>query len=171
MRAGGIVLWALVATIVLILIGIFGSLIASGRITLFPAASPTATAAPEVTPVVDTSYALTVLNATGEDGLATAMKDQLVQAGWSADNVLASQASSSDFAETTVYYSFASDEAAALGVADLIGGANVELNETYQPVDDADTADVDESQARQLTIVIGLDRTAAGAPAETPAAQ
>jgi hypothetical protein len=168
MRAGVIVLWALVATILLVGVGVFGSLIASGRITLFPSPTPTATAAPEVSPVLDTSFAVNVLNATGEQGLATTMKDQIVAAGWNADTVLPSQASVTDFAQTTVYYAFPSDEAAAKGLAEVIGGAEVAQSDVYQPLDDAGTADVDESQEKLLTVVIGLDRTAAGAPSPTP---
>jgi hypothetical protein len=167
LRPGVIVLWALVATILLVGIGIFGSLIASGRITLIPAPAPTPTATVVTEAVVDTSYSVNVLNATGESGLATAMTDQIVAAGWDPDNVLPSQASDSDFPETTVYYAFPTDEGAARGLAEVIGGANVALSDVYQPVDDTGTGDVDESQDKLLTVVIGLDRTAAGAA--TPA--
>jgi hypothetical protein len=167
LRPGVIVLWALVATILLVGIGIFGSLIASGRISLTPASTPTPTATIVTEAVVDTSYSVNVLNATGESGLATTMTDQIVAAGWSADSVLPSTASQSDFAETTVYYAFPSDEGAARGLAEVIGGAKVALSDAYQPVDDTATGDVDESQEKLLTVVIGLDRTAAGAP--TPA--
>lgn len=169
MRAGAITLWAIVATIILIAAGIFGSLVLTGRITLFPTPTPTPTPTPEVTAVVDTTFTVSVLNGTGESGLAGAMKDQIVAAGWSADNVNASSAAITDFAETTIYYAFPADEAAALGLADVIGGATIVQDDFYQPVDDPNTGDLDESQARLLTIVIGLDRTAAGAPVETPA--
>ena len=92
----------------------------------------------------------------------------LVTAGWSSDQVNASEAGTTDFAETTVYYAFPDDEAAAAGIADLLGGARIEQSDFYQPVDDTATEDVDESQSSQLTVVIGLDRTA-DAPEETPA--
>ncbi|WP_159501322.1 LytR C-terminal domain-containing protein [Microbacterium sp. 18062] len=169
MRAGATVLWALVATILLVGIGIFGSLIASGRVTLFPAASPSATVGPEVEPEVDTSFSVNVLNATGEQGLATTLKDQIVAAGWNADTVFASQASVTDFPQTTVYYAFPADEAAAKGIAQVIGGAEVAQSDVYQPQDDPETGDVDESQAKLLTVVIGLDRTEAGADSSSPA--
>ena len=71
------------ATIVLVAVGIFGTLIASGRIVLFP--TPVAdrhSAARRSTPVVDTTYDVIVLNATPEEGLATQMKDVVVAAGW-----------------------------------------------------------------------------------------
>lgn len=167
MRAGVVTLWAVVVTIVLIAAGIFGSLVLSGRIVLVPSATPTPSPTPEVTPVVDMSFSVLVLNATPETGLATTMKDELIAKGWNSDLVNASSASATDFRQTTVYYAFPGDEAAAKGLAELIGGAEVAQSDLYQPVDDAGTTDVDESQAKQLTIVIGLDRTAAGAPSPT----
>lgn len=161
MRGWVVFLWAALATIVLVAVGIFGTLLASGRVVLFPTPSPTMTAAPVVTPVVDTAYAVMVLNATPENGLATQLKDVVVAAGWAADTVTAGDAGSDDFAETTVYYAYPEDEAAALGLAQVIGGAATAQTEVYQPVDNP--------EAKQLTIVIGLDRTAAGAtPAPTP---
>lgn len=160
MRGWVVLLWAALATIVLIALGIFGTLLASGRIELFPEATPTVAPAPEVTPVVDTSYQVVILNATPEQGLATQLKDVVVGAGWADSLVLPSDASAEDFPETTVYYLNPEDEAAAAGLADVIGGANIEQSEVYQPADPA---------TKQLTIVIGLDRTAAGqTPAATP---
>ena len=168
MRPGVVALWALAVTIVLVAVGIFGSLIASGRVTLFPTPTPTVEPVPEVAPVVDTSFSVVVLNATDEQGLAMRTKDEIVAAGWSPDSVLASQASVTDFPETTVYYAFPADEAAAKGLAEVIGGARVEQSDRYLPLDDPGTTEVDESQATQLTVVLGLDRTAAGAPAPEP---
>lgn len=170
MRAGAVLFWAIVATVVLILVGIFGSLVASGRISPFPDAgsTPIPTSAPEASPVVDTSFSVLVLNASGEGGLATALKDDIVAAGWNADTVLASQASE-QFADTTVFYAFPGDEGAARGLAQVIGGAQVEQSTAYQPVDDPETGDVDEGQALQLTVVIGTDRTSAGAGDVDPA--
>ncbi len=156
MRGWVVLIWAALATIVLIAVGIFGTLLASGRIELFPTPSPTVTPLPTVAPVVDTSYEVLILNATPQDGLATQLKDVVVAAGWPADNVLASEAGSNDFAATTVYYVNPEDEAAALGLAGVIGGAKVEQSDIYQPADPA---------SPQLTVVIGLDRTAAASSA------
>lgn len=155
MRGWIVFLWAAVATMVLVAVGIFGTLVASGKVTLFPTPVPTATPIATVTPVIDTSYTVLVLNATPEEGLATTVKDQIVTAGWSADAVLASQAGSQDFPTTTVYYPFPEDEGAARGLADAIGGAEVAQSDAYQVVDDPDTP-ADES--RQLAVVVGLDR-------------
>lgn len=155
-------LWAAAATIVLAGVGVFGTLVASGRIVLSPAVTPAPTAAPtqEAPPPVDTSYFVLVLNATGQSGLATEVADLVIAAGWSADAVDTGDAESSDFETTTVYYPFADAEGAARALASAIGGAKVALSDAYQPLDDAGTPDVDESQFRQLVVVVGLDRAA-----------
>ncbi|MDE0547117.1 LytR C-terminal domain-containing protein [Microbacterium sp. C7(2022)] len=160
MRGWVVLLWAALATIVLIVLGIFATLIASGRIELAPAPEPTVVETPAVEGVVDTTYDVLILNATGESGLATQLKDDVVAAGWDSDAVLASEAGSDDFPETTVYYLDAADEAAAVGLADVIGGARVEQSDVYQPSVEGE---------KQLTIVIGVDSTGAGAsPSATP---
>ena len=153
MRGWVVLLWAALATIVLIAVGIFGTLLASGRIELFPTPEPTVQATPQVTPVLDTSYQVVILNATPESGLATQMKDVVVAGGWSAGQVLPSDAGTDDFPETTVYYTTPEDQAAAAALAEVIGGARIEQSEVYQPAS---------PDAKQLTVVIGLDRTAAG---------
>ncbi len=160
MRGGVVFLWAAIATIILVAVGIFGTLIVSGRIELFPTPAPTVTPPPAVEPVVDTTYDVLILNATPETGLATQTKDAVVAAGWPADRVQAGDAGSDDFATTTVFYVAAEDEAAALGLAEVIGGAEIEQSDAYQLSDDP--------AVRQLAIVIGLDRTAnPPAPEET----
>lgn len=160
LRGGVVLLWSAVATVVLVAFGVFGTMLATGRITMFPTPEPTATVAPVVDPVLDTSFKVTILNATPQDGLAGAMSDTLVAAGWLADDITAGAAGSQDFPTTTVYYSDAADEAAARGLAEAIGGAEVELSDAYKDLwgDEA---------VQQLVVVIGLDRT--DAAAETPA--
>lgn len=167
LRGGVVFFWAVLATVVLIAVGIFGTLVASGKVTLFPAPSPTPTPTAVVTPIVDPTYSVLVLNATPESGLATQFRDKIVTAGWSVDNVQAGGAGSTAFPTTTVFYALPSDEAAARGLAQVIGGADVVLSTAYQATDDPSTPD-DESQAKQLTVVIGLDRTAGTSPAPTP---
>lgn len=160
MRGWVVLLWAVLATVVLVTVGIFGTLLATGRVALFPTPEPTVTPLPIVTPVIDTSYEVLVLNATPEQGLATQMKDVIVAAGWAEETVSAGEAGSTDFPETTIYYYLPTDEAAAAGLAEVIGGAKLAQSDVYQPTDDP--------EAKQLAIVIGLDRTA-NPPAETPA--
>lgn len=167
-RGGLVLLWSAVATVVLVAVGVFGTMVATGRIELFPAPTPTPVVIPTAEPVVDTSFSVLVLNATPESGLAGQVRDEVIAAGWSADAVLGSEAGSDDFATTTVYYASAADEGAARGLAAVIGGAEVVLTDAYQPADDPDTTDVDESATKQLVIVIGLDRTAAGQATPAP---
>lgn len=159
MRGWVVLLWAAVATVVLVAVGIFGTLVLTGRVSLDPEVAPTAVPAPVVTPELDTEYNVLVLNATPEAGLATRARDQIVAAGWSPDLVLAGDAGSRDFATTTVYYPFATDEAAALALAEVIGGAEVVQSDVYQPVDDP--------ESRQLAVVLGVDRIGSGM--DTPA--
>ena len=143
-------LWAAVATIVLIAVGIFGTLIASGRIELFPdaVARRARRRRRPSTPVVDTSYQVLILNATPQDGLATQLKDVLVAVGWPIDNVLPSEAGSNDFPETTVYFLNPEDEAAADGLAGVIGGAKVEQSDIYQPAEPRLAAADDRDRSR-----------------------
>lgn len=153
--------WAAAATVVLTLVGVFATMIASGRIELVPEAEPTVTATPvpTVEPVVDTSYQVLILNATPTEGLATQTKDVVLSAGWASSDVTAGEAGSQDFAETTVYYLDATDEAAALGLAEVVGGARVEQSDVYQAAVDGTS---------QLTVVLGLDRIEQSST-ETPA--
>ncbi len=159
MRGWVVLLWAVVATIVLVALGIFGTLLVTGRVVLFPTPEPTVTPLPIVTPVIDPTYEVLVLNATPEAGLATQMKDVVIAAGWAEDSVLASEAGSTDFPETTIYYYLPTDQAAAAGLAEVIGGAKLEQSDVYQPADNP--------EAKQLAVVIGLDRTA-NPPSATP---
>ncbi|ALJ19654.1 LytR C-terminal domain-containing protein [Microbacterium sp. No. 7] len=165
LRAGVVVLWAAVATVVLVGVGVFGTLVATGRIDFDQAstsASPTgqpstAPPAPEES-VVDTAYYVMVLNATDTDGLAGDLREQIIAAGWAEDMVEASYASATDFETTTVFYPYEEAAPAARGLAEVIGGAEVVLSDAYQPLDDEATAELDESLQRQLVVVIGLDR-------------
>jgi len=161
LRGGLVLLWSAVATVALIAIGIFGTLVATGRVVPFPA--PSGSPAPVATaePTIDTGYTVLVLNATGERGLANLVRDEILDAGWAGDAVLASEAGADDFELTTVYYPTAEDEGAARGVAQLVGATRLVLDDAYQPADDPD--------ARQLAVVIGLDRAgAAGDSTPTP---
>jgi len=151
-----VLLWSFVAALVLVIAGIFGSLVVMGRITLFPEAAPTATPGPEETGVVDTSYSVMILNATPDEGLDAQLRDQLVNGGWAADAVYASDSASTDFETTTVYYVADDDELAAIGLAGVIGGADVRQSDFY--------AGLNDTGGKQLVVVIGLDRSAS-APA------
>lgn len=164
LRAGVLLVWAAVAILVLVAAGVVGTMIVTGRIALFPA-EPTSTAvveAPvEADPVVDTSYPVLILNATSERGLASSLRDTVVGAGWSSDVVDAGEASTHDFATTTIFYVTAADEGAARGLAQVIGGADVEMSEAYAGPDSADGA-----PSKQLTVVVGQDRASGASDGE-----
>ncbi|MER7447834.1 MULTISPECIES: LytR C-terminal domain-containing protein [unclassified Microbacterium] len=158
-----VLLWSFVAALVLIIGGIFGSLLVMGRISIFPEAVPTSTPTPVETGVVDVAYSVMILNASPDDGLDDQMRELLINTGWAADIVFATDSASQDFATTTVYYVADGDELAAIGLANLIGGAAVEQSDFY--------ADLNDTGGSQLTVVIGVDRSSAApeTPAETPA--
>ena len=164
MRPGIVLLWAIVATVILIGAGIFGTLIASGRIALFPESAPTASATSTPGAVVDTTHNVLVLNATPEMGLAGTVRDLVIDSGWPESSVYAGDAGSADFEVTTIYYATRDEEPAARGLAQVIGGAELALNDTYQPLDDPATV-ADESAVRWLTVVVGLDRVTPDEPA------
>lgn len=152
-------LWSVIAIVVLVALGIFGTLIATGRVTLFPTPSATPRTISTAEPVVDTSYSVTVLNATTQSGLAGSLAQTIVGAGWSPDSVTAGDASSKDFPTTTVFYSDPAEEGTARGLAQVIGGAAVTLSDAYKGLGSGDGS-------KLLAVVIGADRTDAGA---TPA--
>lgn len=158
-----VLLWSFVAALVLIIAGIFGALVVMDRISLFPDAAPSAAPTPEDTGIVDTSYSVMILNATPDEGLDAQMRDTLINEGWAAGNVYASDSGSQDFETTTVFYVDDADEEAAVGLARVIGGAAVSQSDYY--------ASLNDTGAKQLTIVIGLDRSASApeTPADDPA--
>lgn len=168
LRGGIVLLWVAAATVVLVALGVFGSLLATGRISFAPKPGVTPVVQQMADPVVDTSYRVLILNASGQKGLAGALRGIVLAAGWSPDSVTEGDAGASDFPTTTVYYAASGDEGAARGLAQAIGGADVQLNDFYQPVDDPDTADVDESALKQLVIVIGADRAGGAASTTAP---
>lgn len=155
-----VLLWAVVAAAILIVAGTFASLVFTGRIALFPDAAPALTPAPEETGVVDTSYGILILNGTAATGLDAQVRDAVINAGWDGNDVIAGSSATTDFSATTVYYQSDADRPAAIGLADVIGGAELIESDHY--------ADPNDPDARQLTIVIGLDSaSAAPAPAQT----
>jgi hypothetical protein len=158
-----VLLWSFVAALVLIIGGIFGSLVVMGRVSLFPEAVPTAVPTPEETGVVDTSISVLILNGTPDEGLDTQMRDLLINNGWASDIVFAGDSSSQDFPATTVFYLNDEDELAAIGLANILGGAAVQQSDYY-------SGQTEDGQ-KQFTVVIGLDRSSSASetPGETPA--
>lgn len=151
-------LWATAAALVLIVIGIFVSLVMMGRIDLFGASEPAAPQDPGVLAEIDTSYRVLIINATTQSGMVEPVRQKLIDEGWAADAVLGSDAATAPFDETTVFYVEKGDEAAALGVAEqVLGGAKVTQSDHYEGSD--------ASGQPQLTVVIGMDRVGTDSPA------
>ncbi|MFL0412354.1 LytR C-terminal domain-containing protein [Microbacterium paludicola] len=147
---GVVLMWAALATVILMIAGILGFLVLSQRTGIVPDPPQ---AEPTVAPVVDTEYTVLVLNGTSTSGVAEEVAAQLVAAGWEEGSVIPSDSSATDFPETTVYYASPEEEAAALGVAQAIGGARTEQSDQYDQLGD---------EEKELTVVVGLDRVSAG---------
>ena len=157
-----VLLWSAAVALVLIVCGIFVSLVMMDRISLFGGDEPTPVQTDAgVVAEVDTSYRVLILNATPEEGLVAEMREKLLAEGWSTDKVFGSDGSSQEFSKTTVFYVSDDDEGAALGLAEMLGGAEVQKSDFYAALND--------SEEPQLTVVIGLDRAAGASGTETPA--
>ncbi|UUT35010.1 LytR C-terminal domain-containing protein [Microbacterium elymi] len=135
LHAGAVIAWGAIATIVLIALGVFGTMLATGRLGPGATTAPTAAPTPSVTPVVDTGYSILILNATGVAGQATTAKNAVVHAGWAAGSVSPGEAGST-YPTTTVYYVLPEDAAAAAGLAEVVGGAAVVQSDKYQATGD-----------------------------------
>jgi len=150
MRRSRVLLWASIATVVLVAGGIFATLWAGGRFGPGRATSVAPTAVATAEPVVDTSYLVLVLNATPQEGLGSSVSADIIAAGWTDEDVTVGDAGSHDFERTTVFFAREDDEGPARGLAQAIGGADVEMSEAYQ--------DASDESLRQLVVVIGRDR-------------
>lgn len=146
--------WAALATVVLVVLGIFWLSLVNGNIAIkddltgtsgSPSASatPTPTPTPTIVPTVNPSLNVTVLNGTTTSNLAGTVGTILSNAGWNVGTT--ANADESNLPQTIVYYSSAANEAAALGVVQSLPGATVQLTQTY-----ADTG-------ADLTVVVGTD--------------
>ncbi|MGW9114791.1 LytR C-terminal domain-containing protein [Microbacterium sp. NPDC055683] len=151
MRAGVVVGWAAVATAVLVIAGILGFLVLSQQGAITVPENTAAEPAPTADAALDTSYSVLVLNGTATEGLEDEVAQQIIDAGFAEGSVSASASSATDFETTTVYYASDDDEAAARGLADAIGQAEVVQSTEYQA-----------EGSKELTVVIGLDRVTAG---------
>lgn len=148
-------LWAVVAVIVIVGIGVSASLISQGRVSWLPAEPPTASTDPGVVGVIDTSYSVLILNGTADDVIETTLRESLRGQGWAESAINSSRASVTDYPTTTVYYAAEEAASAAQGLADLIGASVVQLDADYP---------VPGTAATQLTVVVGIDLTSPPAP-------
>ncbi|GAB2520042.1 LytR C-terminal domain-containing protein [Paramicrobacterium agarici] len=150
-------LWAALATIVLIALGIFGLSLATDRLNLdqvlpgtgeTSSAPPTSTPTPTPTaePTIDPEALIQVLNGTTTSGLAGEAKTRLGESGWTASNITASNASDNSLEKSVVYYDDDSLEAAARGVAQLLGVEAVEYSTEFSV-----------GEIPQIVVVLGAD--------------
>ncbi|MCU1408520.1 MAG: hypothetical protein JWM23_600 [Microbacteriaceae bacterium] len=154
--------WSLVATIVLVAIGVLGlfylndrlnfTLPGAGSPTPVASASATPTTPPTAEPTVDPSLSVTVLNGTPGAGVAARVGQTLTDAGWTVGAT--SNADTEAVPATVVYYADASLEGAARGVLgsiiDTIPTATIQLSSDF-----ADTG-------ADITVVVGNDYMPAG---------
>jgi hypothetical protein len=149
MSTAAMLLWAAVATVVLVIVGIVVFLQLSHQSTA-PTTSTQPSAVQTTDPVVDTSYSVLILNGTATEGLDDEVADQLAAAGFAEDALSTADSETTDFEATTVFYAAPEDEPAARGLAEAIGTTEVAESTTYSGEGE-----------KQLTVVVGLDRAAA----------
>ena len=142
--------WAALATGVLVVAGVGTLIVTSDSISLkdfesifaVPVATASATPKPTAAPTIDPASVVNVLNATGEEGVATAVGDQLAGDGWT----IGAKSNASETAEETfIYYGNPTLEGAARGVAQSLGYGTIKLTDKYM-----------ESSAA-ITLVVGSD--------------
>ena len=135
-------LWAALATLVLVGVGVLGLTQIDRQV-----ADTGATAAPVVKPTVDPNMVVVLLNATTTSGLAARAKAVVAPKGWHV--VSTANANSTNTAITTVYYTKASEEGAAAGLAKSLGTSRTALSAQFAV----------KGQSR-LTVVLGKDYAA-----------
>lgn len=148
--------WAVLATGLLVLVGLFGLKTFLGidiDLPIFEAATtptPTPTPTPTATPLTDPStidpargIKITVLNGTATVGIEDTVEASLTAAGWPIDS--AALASEKTIEETIVYYSDSLNEDVARGLVGALGVGKIRL------------VSADAFPASPLTIVLGSD--------------
>lgn len=152
--------WSVIATVVLVAGGIVAFMLSTGRISLFPAESPSSgTAAQVAEGVIDTSYSVLLLNATGDDAVGESARADVIAAGWEESDVTLSPADEVGYDETTVFFGTEEDESAARGLAGVLGQVRVALDVSFQP---EATEGADVAAVKQLVVVLGEDLSAGG---------
>lgn len=137
---------ALVAIVVLTGAGIAAVMFADVNVTKLFEESNTQDAPKEVKvqPQLDPTAEIVVLNGTPQPDFALIVDEQITLNNWGVV-IFAGDAATTDITKTTVYYLVKADEPAALGLAEQLGGAAVELNPAYGEYN------------AQLVVVLGLD--------------
>ncbi len=144
--------WAALATVVLVVIGLFALAVVNGKLDdlpfFKPAASPTPTPTPTPTasPLLNPTIPITVLNGTPSAGLANQVGDNLVAQGWGGAALglgSRSNASTTDVKQTVVYYSDPANEGAARALVLSLKVGQIQLSDVYPE--------------SPITVVIGSD--------------
>jgi hypothetical protein len=144
--------WALLATVILTVAGLFVLQVLDGQINFngtVPQASntPSVTPTPQITPITDPTtiksrkITLTVLNGTAVVNLQAKAAATLKADHWKVTSTAV--ASTATFKKTVVYYSNSADQDVALGVAEALGFKTVQLTDVYQ--------------GAPITVVLGTD--------------
>lgn len=149
-------LWGLGAIVVLVGLAVVGMLVvdrivSGGGGTAESTPTPTETAPAEgqpaeppaaVEPARNPDIPITVQNGTDQAGVASSADEQLTGLGWNVEST--GDADNEDYATTIIYYGDAADEAAALALAQDLGGGTPTLDPARAP-------------AGTITVIIGTD--------------
>ncbi len=145
---GGLIGAAILTTIGIVGITIAGS---TGTLPIQPPGS-SSPATPKVKPAINAEATVAVLDGTTAEGtLAQAVATKVTEEKWGTI-ILAVPAATSNVEISAVFYSDAENHAAALGLAEKLGGASTYLNKDYAD-NDAD-----------LVVLLGSDYGGPGKP-------
>jgi hypothetical protein len=133
--------WAALATGVLVASGVFALTTIESRVS---DTGPTATVTAAVKPTIDPKMDVVLLNATSANGLAASASTALKKQGWTIGST--ANASSHAVKTTTVYYTKATQAAAAAGLAQSLGISHTMLSSQFSV-----------PGQERLTVVLGAD--------------
>ncbi|MCX6494440.1 MAG: LytR C-terminal domain-containing protein [Actinobacteria bacterium] len=153
--------WAALSTFVLVASGVAAMVFVTGTISLngllpVTSSTPAVTTVKTAKPTIDPTVMVSVINASGVDGAATRVADQLA-----ADGVLiGTKSNATEVVEKTmVYYGDPAVEGAARGIARALGGgADVERTSAFAG-----------TQAK-ISVIVGSSYFQTAAPVATPVA-
>jgi len=126
--------WAALFTGLIVAVGVAAMFVINDRVsfdnpfTAQPVAETPIIEEPVVEPTLDPAVEVVVLNGTQTDGLAGQVGDLLVSQGWTVGTRTNAEA---EISETTVYYSDAGHEGAALGVVAALGMGRIQLSDAF----------------------------------------
>ena len=153
--------WAALSTFVLVASGVVAMVFVTGTITLdgllpVTSSTPAVTTVKTAKPTIDPSVMVSVINASGVDGAATRVADQLATDGV----LIGTKSNATEVVEKTmVYYGDPAVEGAARGIARALGGgADVERTSAFAG-----------TQAK-ISVIVGSSYFQTAAPVATPVA-